>query len=72
MTAGRLVLTRREGERVLIGHPLGLIEVSVCGYHEGKHRLAFGAPRGVPIWRAELVQTPYDKALLASGELVKS
>ena len=69
MTAGRLVLTRRENESVLLGTSDGLITVTVCGVHEGKVRLAFGAPRDrVAIWREELVPTAFDRALLASGQ----
>lgn len=43
-----LVLSRREGERVLIGDGM---EITVLGVQGGKVRLGFVAPSNVPIVR---------------------
>jgi carbon storage regulator CsrA len=46
-----LVLTRRAGERVLVGD----VELVVLETHRGRVRLGFEAPRGTQILRLELV-----------------
>ena len=46
-----LVLSRKEGERVLIGPE---IEVTVLGIHKGRVKLGFSGPPEVPILRGEL------------------
>lgn len=47
-----LVLTRKEGEKIVID---GHIVVTVVSSHGGKVRLGIDAPRDVKIWREELV-----------------
>jgi len=48
-----LVLTRRAGERIRVGDDVEIVVVSVRG---DQVRLGLAAPRGVPIYRAELVE----------------
>lgn len=48
-----LVLTRRKGERVMIGDD---IVVTFLGLHGDGVRIGFDAPQGVSIQRAELLQ----------------
>ena len=48
-----LALSRLPGQAVLIGDS---IKVIVTRIDRGKVRLAFDAPRDVPIWREELVR----------------
>ncbi len=47
-----LVITRRLGERIVIGED---IVITVVDIDRGKIRLGFEAPRDVPIWREELL-----------------
>ncbi|MGF1465926.1 MAG: carbon storage regulator [Sandaracinaceae bacterium] len=47
-----LSLTRRLGQRILIGRD---VEVTILGVQGGKVRLGIAAPRSVPVHRAELV-----------------
>ncbi len=47
-----LVLTRKIGESVAIGHD---VEISVVGLSGGQVRLGFVAPSHVRIWRKELL-----------------
>lgn len=55
-----LVLSRRAGERVLIGPD---IEVTVLGIHGGKVKLGFAGPSEVPIYRNELLpRSGHDRA----------
>jgi carbon storage regulator CsrA len=54
-----LLLTRREGERVIVtvpGH--GQIVVKLIAVEGRKARLGFSAPKGVEIMREELVERP--------------
>ena len=46
-----LVLTRKEGERILIGENVSVTIVSIVG---GAVRLGIEAPREVPVMRSEL------------------
>lgn len=48
-----LVLTRRVGERLLIGRD---VEVMVTRISDGQVRLAVQAPQSVPIMRKELLE----------------
>ena len=48
-----LVLSRKAGERILIGSE---IEVTVLGIHKGKVKLGFAGPPEVPIHREEVGQ----------------
>jgi carbon storage regulator len=50
-----LVLTRRVGERVVIGETIVMTVVEVNG---GRVRLGIEAPRDVPIRREELSSSP--------------
>ncbi|WP_210479791.1 carbon storage regulator CsrA [Naasia sp. SYSU D00948] len=47
-----LVLTRKKGERVMIGDDIVITVIDIRG--DGV-RIGFDAPRGVPIQRAEVV-----------------
>ena len=48
-----LVLTRKQGERIIIGEN---IEVIVLQIHANRVKLGFEAPKEVPVQRAELHQ----------------
>ena len=50
-----LVLTRKLGERIRIGHA---IEVTVLKIGSGKVKLGFSGPPDIPIQRQELVADP--------------
>lgn len=52
-----LVISRRDGEEVLIGEG-GAILVKVLSVERGKVRLGFVAPIEIPILRGELVDNP--------------
>jgi carbon storage regulator len=57
-----LVLTRKPGEQIMIGS----VTMTVVGVHGDRVRLAFEAPREVPIHRQE-VYTRIQAELLAQG-----
>ncbi len=46
-----LVLTRKRGEKIMIGSDVELVVVGMCG---DRVRLAFKAPPDVPIYRKEI------------------
>ena len=48
-----LVLSRKSGERVLVGEDIEVVVLEVDG---GRVKLGFSAPRHVPIFRAEIHQ----------------
>jgi carbon storage regulator len=50
-----LVLSRRVGERVMIGETIVLTVVEV---NRGRVRLGIEAPPAVPVWREELTSSP--------------
>lgn len=50
-----LVLSRKIGEKIVIGDG---IEVTVIDIKGRQVRLGINAPKGVKIWREELVQEP--------------
>jgi carbon storage regulator len=56
-----LVLSRKRGERILIGPNIKLTVVDIRG---SKVRLAFDAPRDVPIHRQEISRRIQDEAQL--------
>ena len=58
-----LVLSRRPGERVLVGEDVEVVVLEVDG---DRVKLGFTAPRYVPICRAEIHQELAD--CLAAGE----
>lgn len=67
-----LALTRKAGERIVIGHlnaPIGEIEVNWA--RDGKVRLAFEFDRSIPIIRPELVSKgePWRKTASAAGDV---
>ena len=49
-----LILTRRPGERVVIGEDILITVMGVSGHTV---RLGIAAPEGVPIYREEILQT---------------
>ena len=59
-----LVLTRKPGEKVLIGDGIGVTVAEVKG---NKVRLAFEAPDDVLILRAELASRPEQRPPIAAG-----
>jgi len=59
-----LVLSRKSGERVLVGED---IEVTILEIDGDRVRLGFTAPRYVPICRAEIHQELAD-AVVAAAE----
>lgn len=50
-----LVLSRKEGEEIVIGKD---IVITVVDIEHGKVRLGISAPRDVPIFRKELLPEP--------------
>lgn len=60
-----LVLTRRTGEKILLGDD---IRLTVAAVHGGKVRLAVSAPADIRIRRAEL--TPVPDPVAASTDLI--
>jgi carbon storage regulator len=61
---GRLVLTRKIGESILIGED---IIVSITGYDRGAIRVSIVAPTSVPVVRSEIKGTPRKKDLQVKG-----
>lgn len=61
-----LVLTRKLGERVLIGDD---VVITIVHIDRGKVRLGIQAPKNVPIWREELLpQEASDRIQEKEGE----
>jgi carbon storage regulator len=58
-----LVVTRREGERILIGE----VEIVVLETHRGSVRLGINAPKGTTVLRAEVVEVVDDPEPPLSG-----
>ena len=63
-----LVLTRRTGERIRIGDDIEIVVVSVRG---DQVRLGLAAPRGVPIYRGELIEQVEQENLAAAESAVR-
>lgn len=59
-----LVVTRRKGQRIVIGND---IEVIVSGISGSTVRLAIVAPRNVPVLRGEVFETVRDMNQVALG-----
>jgi sRNA-binding carbon storage regulator CsrA len=54
---GHLILSRRRGERIVIGEGEGQVVLTVLGfYHGGAVRIGFESARGTRILRAELLE----------------
>lgn len=49
-----LVLTRKPGQSVYLDTPAGRIEVKLFKCENGKAKLGFGAPKSIPVTRAEV------------------
>ena len=54
-----LVLSRKLGERVIIGTGENAVVVTVVDIDRGKIRLGIEAPKNVPIMREELLTKPH-------------
>jgi carbon storage regulator len=52
---GNLILSRKEGQKVIIGEGVDAIKVTVRKIRGGQVSLGVDAPRDVPIWRPEVV-----------------
>jgi carbon storage regulator len=63
-----LVLTRRAGERITIGDDIEIVVVSVRG---DQVRLGIAAPKGVAIYRAELIEQVAQENLAAAESAVR-
>jgi carbon storage regulator len=63
-----LVLTRRPGERIRIGDDIEIVVVSVRGEQV---RLGLAAPRGVSIYRGELIEQVAQENLAAAESAVR-
>jgi carbon storage regulator len=62
-----LVLSRKSGERVLVGEDIEIVVLEIEG---DRVKLGFAAPRYVPIFRAEVHQELADRlAGVVDGEL---
>lgn len=57
-----LVLTRRAGQRIVIGRGAGAIIIEVREVDRGQARIGVRAPRHVPIWREEIAEDPPSSA----------
>lgn len=55
---GKLVLTRRSGEQILLSHPAmkDPIRLTLLGINRNQVRLGFQSETGVKIYRAELLE----------------
>ena len=62
-----LVLSRKPGETVRIGH---WITVTVVEVHGNRVRLSFQAPRDVPINRQEIYEKLYGKEGVAENAVI--
>jgi carbon storage regulator len=60
-----LVLSRKSGERVLVGEDIEVVVLEVNG---DRVKLGFAAPRHVPIFRAEIHQRLADSLAAAGNE----
>ena len=60
MSAGNLILTRKPGERLLIGDD---IVITFIGYEAGRAVIAVEAPRNLPVLRQELKPEPVRDAV---------
>ncbi len=49
-----LILTRRIGEKIMIGNIDEVIEVAVLGVHGGQVRIGIDAPDNIPVHREEI------------------
>lgn len=58
-----LVLTRKEGERVVINFPGQRVVLEVCKVEGDRVRLGFDAPRSVAVLREEIADRPAREAV---------
>jgi carbon storage regulator len=58
-----LVLTRRKGESIKVGHYLTIVVVSTA---KGKVRLGIEAPRSIPVLRTEIIERQVVKEIQES------
>jgi carbon storage regulator len=56
--ARMLVLSRKYGEKIVIGTGPGAITITIADIDRGKVRIGITAPREVPIYREELLPKP--------------
>lgn len=63
-----LVLSRKLGEKIYISDN---ICITIVDIDRGKIRLGIEAPRDVPIFRQELLQTPHNKETPPSAAIAK-
>ncbi len=61
-----LVLSRKPGERILIGPH---VTVTIVEIHHDRVRLAFDAPRELPIHREEVYQRIQDERIVRDSQL---
>jgi carbon storage regulator len=50
-----LIITRRQGERIMLGEDVVIHVLEVSG---GSVRIGVEAPRSIPVYREELLDTP--------------
>ncbi len=50
-----LVLSRKVGEKILIGTGANAISIIVVDVYQGKVKLGIEAPRDIPVFRSELL-----------------
>lgn len=51
-----LVLTRNEGQSIVIQTDEGEIEITICGVHgKGRVKIGIQAPDSIDIWRSEVL-----------------
>lgn len=56
-----LCLSRKKGQKIIIGTGADRIEITVVDIDRGKIRLGIVAPKDVPIFRSELIGDEGDK-----------
>ena len=59
MTTGNLVLTRKTGQKVMIGDE---VIVEILQAKEGEVRILFSAPENIPVHREEVYKRIRDEA----------
>ncbi len=52
-----LVLSRKVGEKILIGTGSNMISITVVDMGQGKVKLGIQAPREIPVFRSELLDS---------------
>jgi len=55
-----LVLSRKKGERVVIGDGVSRVDIVILSIGDGKVRIGIEAPRDIPVHRMEVYENIYN------------